>query len=65
MGDKDAKARVDVISPATTADRDALVDEVKSKKIDGFLWIETPQGQAPDSDLHVAVVGRLHHGCPA
>jgi ABC-2 type transport system permease protein len=47
VGDKDAKARVDVISPATTADHDALVDEVKAKKIDGFLWIDTPPGHAP------------------
>jgi ABC-2 type transport system permease protein len=47
VGDKDAKSKVDVISPATSADHDALVDEVKAKKIDGFLWIDTPQGQAP------------------
>jgi ABC-2 type transport system permease protein len=45
--DKDAKSRVDLISPATSADHDALVGEVKAKKIDGFLWIDTPQGQAP------------------
>jgi ABC-2 type transport system permease protein len=47
VGDKDAKSKVDVISPATSADHDALVDEVKAKKIDGFLWIDTPEGQAP------------------
>ena len=47
VGDKDAKSKVDVISPTTSADHDALVDEVKAKKIDGFLWIDTPQGQAP------------------
>jgi ABC-2 type transport system permease protein len=47
VGDKDAKSKVDVISPATSGDHDALVDQVKAKKIDGFLWIETPQGQAP------------------
>src|SRR3569833_1749554 len=47
VGDKDAKSRVDVISPATSADHDALVREVKAKKIDGFLRSDTPEGQAP------------------
>ena len=47
IGDKEAKARVDVIAPATAADRATLVDEVRNKSIDGFLWIDTPQGQAP------------------
>ena len=46
-GDKDAKAKVDVISPATSADHSTLIDEVRKKEIDGFLWIETPPGQAP------------------
>jgi len=46
-GDKDAKAKVDVISPATSADHITLIDEVRKKEIDGFLWIETPPGQAP------------------
>ena len=49
VGDKDTKTKVDVISPATSADRDALIDEVKTKKIEGFLWIETPQGKAPNA----------------
>ena len=42
VGNKDTKTKVDVISPATKADRDALIDQVKTKKIEGFLWIETP-----------------------
>jgi len=46
-GDKDAKAKVDVISPATSADHSTLIDEVRKKEIDGFLLIETPPGQAP------------------
>ena len=49
IGEKDTKTRVDVVSPATSSDRDMLVDEVKSKKIDGFLWIETPAGKAPEA----------------
>ncbi len=46
-GDKEAKAKVDIISPATAADRDALIGEVRRKDIDGFLWIESLPGQAP------------------
>jgi ABC-2 type transport system permease protein len=47
VGDKDSRTRVDVISPASEPDHQALVDEVKAKKIDGFLWIDAPQGQTP------------------
>ena len=47
LGDKDAKAKVDIVSPVTSADHDTLVSEVRNKKIDGFLWVETPAGQAP------------------
>ena len=47
VGEKDTKTKVDVISPAGSADRDVLIDEVRTKKIEGFLWIETPQGKAP------------------
>ncbi len=49
IGDKDTKTRVEVISPAAPADHDTLVNEVKSKQIDGFLWIETPFGKAPEA----------------
>jgi ABC-2 type transport system permease protein len=47
IGDKDTKTKVDVISPATSADRDALIGQVKTKRIEGFLWIEAPPGKAP------------------
>ena len=33
VGDTDSKTRVDVISPATEADHQTLIDEVKAKKI--------------------------------
>ena len=46
IGDKDTKTRVDVVSPATSADRDALIQQVKTKQIEGFLWIETPPGKS-------------------
>jgi ABC-2 type transport system permease protein len=47
LGDKDAKANVDVVAPATTADRATLIAEVQNKTLDGFLWVDTPQGQLP------------------
>jgi ABC-2 type transport system permease protein len=44
MKDKDAKTAVDVVAPAAPADRDALVQRVQSKSVDGMLWIETSGG---------------------
>jgi ABC-2 type transport system permease protein len=44
---KDAKFVVDVIAPATAEDRNALVQQVKAKAINGFLWIETAAGREP------------------
>ncbi len=53
LGDKDAKARVDIVSPASAADHDTLVSEVRNKTIDGFLWVETPtQGRRPPRPIH-------------
>ena len=47
VGDKDAKAKVDLIAPATSADRQNLISQVQNKKIEGFLWVDTPKGQSP------------------
>jgi ABC-2 type transport system permease protein len=44
---KEAKFVVDVIAPATPEDRAALVQQVKAKAINGFLWIETAAGREP------------------
>jgi ABC-2 type transport system permease protein len=41
------KSVIDVQAPVTAADRPALVDRVKSKAIDGFLWIDAPANQVP------------------
>ena len=45
--DKDAKSVVEVLTPAKPEDRAALVDRVRTKALDGFLWIETPPGKEP------------------
>lgn len=47
VGDKDAKAKVDVVAPATPEERAALVKQVQSKALDGVLWVDTPAGSAP------------------
>lgn len=49
LGDEKAKSRVDVVAPASSADHDTLVNEVRTKQIDGFLWVETPAGKAPSA----------------
>ena len=41
LKDKDAKTVVDLVAPASAADRVALVDKVRNKSVDGLLWIDT------------------------
>jgi ABC-2 type transport system permease protein len=48
IGDKEAKARVDVVAPATPADRTRLISEVREKTLDGMLWVEAGSGQTPN-----------------
>lgn len=43
----DAKSNVDVQAPTRPEDRAALVEKVRTKSIDGFLWIETSPGKDP------------------
>lgn len=47
VGDKEAKARVDVIASATPEERASLVKQVETKALDGVLWVETPAGGTP------------------
>jgi ABC-2 type transport system permease protein len=42
LADKDAQMTVDVVAPATDADRRALLTEIDQKQIDGFVWINGP-----------------------
>jgi ABC-2 type transport system permease protein len=44
---KEPSSNVEVLAPASPEDRTALVQRVKSKDIDGFLWVETANGQEP------------------
>jgi ABC-2 type transport system permease protein len=47
VGDKEAKAKVDVIAPATPEQRAELVRDVSKEKLDGVLWVDTPPGSTP------------------
>ena len=47
VGDKEAKAQVDVIAPASEADRAALIGKVQSKALDGVLWVDASGGGVP------------------
>jgi ABC-2 type transport system permease protein len=47
MEHDESKSQIDVHAPVTAADRSGLVDRVKIKEIDGFLWIDAPAGQTP------------------
>ena len=44
MKDKDARTSVDVVAPATSADRAPLLRKIQSKAVDGMLWIVTADG---------------------
>ena len=43
----ESKSKFDVQAPVAPGDRAALVDQVRNKTIDGFLWVDEPAGQPP------------------
>ena len=45
--DKQAFVQVEELPQATAEDRARLVEQVRTKKIDGYLWIETAPGKEP------------------
>jgi ABC-2 type transport system permease protein len=45
QGDAAKPDQVDVLAPVKPEDRAALVERVRTKDIDGFLWIETDPGK--------------------
>jgi len=56
-GNKSAKARVDVVVPATLAQRDALVKQVENGALDGLLWVHTQPGKTPIAEYTSASSG--------
>jgi ABC-2 type transport system permease protein len=43
----ESKSQFEVLAPVAPVDRAALVQRVRSKAIDGFLWVDAPAGQPP------------------
>ena len=54
IADKDAKMTVEVVAPATDADRMELLTRVDQKQLDGFLWLEAP----PDGQVKATFASR-------
>ncbi len=55
LSEKEAKATVDVVAPASAEDRAALLRKVQSKAIDGVLSITTPREWAASGNVHLAI----------
>jgi ABC-2 type transport system permease protein len=49
LSEKNSRAVIDVTAPASSQDRANLIEQVRTKAIDGLLWIETPAGSAPEA----------------
>ena len=44
-GNKEAKAKVDVVAPASETQRQELISQVARQQLDGVLWVDTPAGK--------------------
>jgi ABC-2 type transport system permease protein len=49
--DKNGKSTVDVVA-ATDAERAAVLEQVRTKSVDGLLWVETPAGKLPTATYY-------------
>ena len=49
--DKNSKSTVDVVA-ATDEERNAVLEQVKTKNVDGLLWVETPAGKLPTATYY-------------
>jgi ABC-2 type transport system permease protein len=47
LSDKAAQMQVQIVAPATLSDREALLKQVDTKQLDGFLWLEAKHGEEP------------------
>lgn len=52
VGPKDRKTIVDVIAPATPAERDRLINRVRTKSVDGLMWIEASPSALPTATYY-------------
>ena len=47
VGDKNAKASVEVITQTTEQERESLVRKVQTEQLDGLIWVDAALGKAP------------------
>ena len=65
INDKDAKTSVDVVAPVSASDRASLVSRVRSKEMDGLLWVERSASGVPSASYtsqssgDIVITGRL------
>jgi ABC-2 type transport system permease protein len=57
LEEKEGKPIVEVVSPVKPGDRDALIERLRTKDIDGLLMVETPQGAAPSATYYSKSAG--------
>jgi ABC-2 type transport system permease protein len=54
---KDNKATVDAVAPATAQDRAGLMAKVRSKDLDGLMWVHTTAGALPTATYYANASG--------
>jgi ABC-2 type transport system permease protein len=54
---EDSRAQVDVVAPATPEDLARLTEKVRTRAIDGLLWIQTPAGAVPSATYYSQSAG--------
>jgi len=57
IGDKEAKARVDVFTEATPQQKKTLVRKVQAEQLDGLIWVEAAPGKIPSGSYISASSG--------
>jgi ABC-2 type transport system permease protein len=57
VGDKEAKARVDVIAQPTQKVHDGLIREIQTEQLDGLIWVDAEPGMIPSGSFISASSG--------
>jgi ABC-2 type transport system permease protein len=57
VGDKEAKARVDVITQPTRQQHDVLIREIQTEQLDGLIWVDAEPGMIPSGSFISASSG--------
>lgn len=57
VGDKEARARIDVLTQSTAEERSTLVQRVQAEQLDGLVWVESAPGKIPSGSYISASSG--------